>query len=170
MVPPRRRLCQETPLKETVAKETVANVTPIEVLLIDDDDKELFLTRRAFRKNATPSRIQVARNGEEGLALLRRESPFEAAQRPDLIVLDLNMPRMNGHEFLSVVKADKDLKSIPVIVMTMSQSDADMSKSYQSHANAFVSKPIELADFMTLIRALEAFWFAAARLPQHRPA
>jgi two-component system, chemotaxis family, response regulator Rcp1 len=151
-------------------KETVANVAPIELLLIDDDDKDIFLTKRAFRKSRISSQIQVARNGEEGLALLRRESPFEAANRPDLIVLDLNMPRMNGHEFLEIVKTEDDLKSIPVIVMTMSQSDADMSRCYQNHANAFMSKPIELDHFMTVIEAIEAFWFAAVRLPQHRDA
>lgn len=151
-------------------KETVPNETPIELLLIDDDDKDIFLTKRAFKKSIIPSQVQVAKNGEEGLALLRRESPFEDAARPDLILLDLNMPRMNGHEFLEIVKADDDFKSIPMIVMTMSQSETDMMKSYGHHANSFISKPIELADFMTVIKAIEDFWFAAVRLPQARDA
>lgn len=151
-------------------KETMPNVKPIELLLIDDDEKDIFLTRRAFKKGKIPSQIQVAKNGEEGLALLRREPPFETASRPDLIMLDLNMPRMNGHEFLEIIKADDDLKSIPVIVMTMSQSDVDMTKSYRNHANSFMSKPLELADFMGVIQAIEDFWFAAVRLPQHRDA
>ena len=151
-------------------KETMPNVKPIELLLIDDDEKDIFLTRRAFKKGKIPSQIQVAKNGEEGLASLRREPPFETASRPDLIMLDLNMPRMNGHEFLEIIKADDDLKSIPVIVMTMSQSDVDMTKSYRNHANSFMSKPLELADFMGVIQAIEDFWFAAVRLPQHRDA
>lgn len=151
-------------------KESVFNATPIELLLIDDDDKDIFLTKRAFKKSETPSRIQVAKDGEEGLALLRREAPFEAAARPDLILLDLNMPRMNGYEFLQIVKADDDLKSIPAIVMTMSQSDVDMMKSYENHANSFISKPLELADFMKVIQAIEDFWFDTVRLPQHRDA
>lgn len=146
------------------------NVTPIELLLVDDDDADIFLAKRAFKKSNVLSRIQTAKNGEEGIALLRREEPFAQAVRPDLILLDLNMPRMTGFEFLEIVKADDDLKSIPAIVMTNSQSDIDMTKCYQRHANAFISKPIELADFMRIIQAIEMFWYQAARLPQHRNA
>lgn len=146
------------------------NAMPIELLLIDDDDKDIFLTKRAFKKGKISSQIQVGKNGEEGLALLRREPPFETAPRPDLILLDLNMPRMNGYEFLNIVKADDDLGTIPVIVMTNSQSDVDMMKSYQNHANSFISKPIELDDFMGVIQAIEDFWFKAVKLPQQRHA
>ncbi len=151
-------------------KETIPNATPIELMLIDDDDKDIFLTRRAFKKANISSQIQIAKNGEEGLALLRREEPFQAAARPDLILLDLNMPRMTGYEFLEIVKSDDQFKSIPVIVMTNSQSDVDMIKSYENHANSFISKPIELEDFMNVIRAIEDYWFKAARLPQLRSA
>lgn len=151
-------------------KEVIPNQTPVELLLIDDDDKDIFLTKRAFKKCNLPSQIQVAKDGEEGVALLRREKPYDTATRPDLILLDLNMPRMNGYEFLEIIKADDDLKSIPVIVMTMSQSDADMTKSYHRHASSFISKPIELDDFMAVIRAIEDFWFNAVRLPQRRDA
>lgn len=147
---------------------TVANATPIELLLIDDDDKDIFLTKRAFKRSRTPNRIEVAKDGEEGLAVLRHEAPFDKVPRPDLILLDLNMPRMTGHEFLATIKNDDDLKSIPVIVMTMSQSEVDMMKSYRNHASSFISKPIELGDFMRVIQALEDFWFTAVRLPQVR--
>lgn len=150
--------------------EASPNATPINILLIDDDEREIFLTKRAFRKRSIPSEIQVAKNGEEGLDLLRKQGPFEAATSPDLILLDLNMPRMNGYEFLEAMKGDDDLLSIPVIVMTNSQSDVDMAKSYRHHANAFISKPIELDDFMKVIEAIEIFWFSSARLPQHRDA
>ncbi len=151
-------------------KEMIPNATPIELLLIDDDDKDIFLTKRAFKKASISSQIQIAKNGEEGLALLRREEPFQASARPDLILLDLNMPRMTGYEFLEIVKNDDELKSIPAIVMTNSQSDADMIKSYENHANSFISKPIELDDFMNVIRAIECYWFTAVRLPQLRSA
>ncbi len=149
-------------------KEFIPNQTPVELLLIDDDDKDIFLTKRAFKKSKTPNKIQIAKDGEEGLALLRREKPYETAARPDLILLDLNMPRMSGYELLEIIKSDDDLKSIPVIVMTMSQSDVDMMKSYRRHASSFISKPIELDDFMAVIRAIEDFWFIAVSLPQHR--
>lgn len=149
-------------------KEALPNAAPIELLLIDDDERDIFLTKRAFKKGDISSRIQVAKNGEEGLALLRQQEPFETSSRPDLILLDLNMPRMTGYEFLEIMKNDDDLASIPVVVMTNSQSDVDMVKSYQHRANAFISKPIELDDFMKVIEAIEAFWFSAARLPQCR--
>ncbi len=155
---------------ETSLKEHSSNATPVELLLIDDDEKDIFLAERAFKKGAIASRTQTAKNGEEGLALLRREPPFEDAVRPDIIFLDLNMPRMTGYEFLDIVKADIDFKSIPVIVMTNSQSDADMAKCYGNHANAFIAKPIELGDFMSAIQAVESFWFKAAKLPQTRRA
>ena len=151
-------------------KENAPNETPIELLLIDDDEKDIFLTQRAFRKCGVKSHVQVAKDGEEGVALLRGTSPFEMASRPDLIMLDLNMPRMTGYEFLDIVKTDEDLKSIPVIVMTMSQSEVDMERSYWAHANAFLSKPLELDEFTSVIHAVEAFWFKSARLPQRRGA
>lgn len=148
--------------------EAFPNTVPIELLLIDDDDRDIFLTKRAFKKNDIASQIHVAKNGEEGLASLRQEKPFEIVPRPDLILLDLNMPRMTGFEFLEVVKSDKELSLIPVIVMTNSQSDVDMRKSYRHRANAFISKPIELSDFMDVMKTIERFWFSAVRLPQQR--
>lgn len=149
-------------------KEAPANTTPIELLLIDDDDKDIFLTRRAFKKGEIACHMQIAKNGEDGVALLRQENPFKDAPRPDLVLLDLNMPRMTGYEFLNVVKQDDDLGSIPVIVMTSSQSDVDMLNSYRHRANAFISKPVDLDDFKKVISAIEMFWFSAARLPQER--
>lgn len=157
------------PISGIFLNKTAPNVTPIVLLLIDDDDSDVFLTRRALKKCATPTHVLAARDGEEALSVLRREPPHEEVPRPDLIFLDLNMPRMNGHELLDIIKADDDLKSIPVIVMTMSQSDADMMKSYQGQASSYVAKPIELEAFTKVIQAIEAYWFAAARLPQQRP-
>ena len=148
--------------------ETMPNVTPIEILLIDDDESDVFLTKRAFNKAKMLNNVQVARDGEDALAMLRREGLHKNAKRPDLILLDLNMPRMNGHEFLEIVKADDDLKSVPVIVMTMSQSEADMMRSYQSHASSYISKPIELEQFMKVMQTIQNYWFAVVKLPQQR--
>ncbi|MGI9498404.1 MAG: response regulator [Geminicoccaceae bacterium] len=144
------------------------NETPIELLLIDDDQSDIYLAQRALKQCRTPLRIQVARHGEEALSLLRREEGHSDARRPDLIFLDLNMPRMNGHEFLAEIKADDDLKSIPTIVMSMSESDVDMQESYCLQASAYISKPIELAAFGEVIRSIEDHWFTIARLPQRR--
>lgn len=112
----------------------------------------------------------MARHGEEALALLRCQGANQNAQRPDLIILDLNMPRMNGHEFLEVMKADDDLKSIPTIVMTMSRSEIDVRESYRLQASAYITKPMELDAFAQVIRSIEDHWFNAVRLPQQREA
>lgn len=144
------------------------NAKPIELLLVDDDQSDIYLAKRAFKKCKTPTQIQVARHGEEALSLLRREGSHGEARRPDLIFLDLNMPRMNGHEFLEAMKADDELKSIPIIVMSMSESDGDMLESYRLQAAAYVSKPIELEAFTDVIRSVEDYWFTVARLPQMR--
>lgn len=142
------------------------NSTPIELLLIDDDQADIYLAKRALNKCETAVAIQVARHGEEALSLLRREGSHSEARRPDLIFLDLNMPRMNGHEFLEAMKADDDLKSIPTIVMSMSEREGDMLKSYRLQASAYVSKPMELEAFAKVIRSVEEHWFQIVRLPQ----
>lgn len=149
-------------------KSDAPNRTPIELLLIDDDQADIYLAKRALGKCETSVAIQVARHGEEALALLRREGQHCDSRRPDLIFLDLNMPRMNGHEFLEIMKADDDLKSIPTIVMSMSESEMDMAKSYTLQASAYVSKPMELDAFTKVIRSVEEHWFQVVRLPQRR--
>lgn len=144
------------------------NRTPIELLLIDDDQSDVYLAKRALKKCRTAVDVQVARNGEEALSLLRQEGAHHEARRPDLIFLDLNMPRMNGHEFLKEIKADDDLKSIPTIVMSMSESHVDMQESYRLQASAYIAKPIELEAFAEVIRSVEDHWFRVTRLPQER--
>ncbi len=144
------------------------NKTPIELLLIDDDQSDIYLAKRALKKCGTPVQVQVARHGEEALSLLRREGSYKDARRPDLIFLDINMPRMNGHEFLEEIKADDDLRSIPTIIMSMSESSVDVLKSYRLQASAYVAKPIELDAFAEVIRTIEDHWFRVVRLPQER--
>lgn len=149
-------------------QDVAPNSTPIELLLIDDDQADVYLAKRAFKKCKTPVEIQVARHGEDALSLLRREGSYGDARRPDLIFLDLNMPRMNGHEFLEVMKADDDLKAIPTIVMSMSDSEIDIQMSYQRQASAYITKPVELEAFAHVIRLVEDHWFRIVRLPQQR--
>ncbi|MEZ5930461.1 MAG: response regulator [Alphaproteobacteria bacterium] len=146
----------------------MSNKTPIELLLIDDDQSDIYLAKRALRKCATPVELQVARDGEEALALLRREGTHGDARRPDLIILDLNMPRMSGHEFLEAIKADGDLRSIPIIVMSMSESQVDVQESYRLQASAYISKPLELEPFTQVMRSIEEHWFRVVRLPPRR--
>ena len=148
--------------------DALPNKTPIELLLIDDDQSDIYLAKRALKKCRTSVQVQVARHGEEALSLLRREGDHKDARRPDLIFLDINMPRMNGHEFLEQIKADDDLSSIPTIIMSMSESSVDMLKSYRLQASAYVSKPIELDAFAEVIRSIEDHWFRVVRLPQER--
>ncbi|MEM9625705.1 MAG: response regulator [Pseudomonadota bacterium] len=148
--------------------DVLPNRTPIELLLIDDDQSDVYLAKRALKKCSTEVKVQVACHGEEALSLLRREPSHEDARRPDLIFLDLNMPRMNGHEFLKEIKADDDLRSIPTIVMSMSESNVDMQESYRLQASAYIAKPIELEAFAEVIRSIESHWFRVVRLPQER--
>ena len=145
--------------------EVAPNCTPIELLVIDDDQADVYLAKRALKQCKTRVEVQVARNGEEGLALLRQEVGHEDAKRPDLIILDLNMPRMNGHEFLAAMKADQDLKSIPTIVMSMSENEDDIRKSYELQASAYIAKPVELSEFADIIRLVDDHWFQTVRLP-----
>jgi CheY-like chemotaxis protein len=148
--------------------DVAPNRTPIELLLIDDDQADIYLAKRSLKQCKTRVEIQVARNGEEGLALLRQEAGHEDSKRPDLIFLDLNMPRMNGHELLAAMKADQGLKSIPVIVMSTSENEDDIRKSYELQASAYVAKPVELDEFSDVIRLVDEHWFRTVRLPQCR--
>jgi CheY-like chemotaxis protein len=141
------------------------NSKPIEILLVEDNPGDVRLTREALTEAKVKNKIAVAPDGIEALALLRREGPHANAARPDLILLDLNLPRMNGLEVLDVIKEDPHLKRIPVVVLTTSQAEQDIVRSYNLHANAYVSKPVDLEQFIGIIRALEGFWLEIVTLP-----
>jgi CheY-like chemotaxis protein len=121
------------------------------------------LLEEALQELALPHRLHVARDGIEALALLRDEGA--AVPRPDLILLDLNLPRMDGRELLATLKSDPDFASIPLLVFTTSSSDPEVARAYAHHANAFLTKPIDLAGFLALVRAIDGFWFRSVRLP-----
>jgi len=139
--------------------------TPIEILLVEDNEDDVILTTLAFKRGKVSNNIHVAMDGVEALAFLRREGKYAAAPRPDIILLDLNLPRMNGHELLEKIKTDPLFKAIPVIILTTSKAEDDIVKTYEHHSNCFISKPVVMEDFDKVIMTLEDFWFQIVRLP-----
>ena len=141
---------------------------PIHVLLVEDSPGDVRLTREAFR-DADPSvQLHVANDGVEAMAFLNRGGPHDGAPRPDLILLDLNLPRMDGREVLALIKGNDDLKTIPTIILTTSDAEVDIAKSYRLQANCYLSKPVQLEAFDNLVKSVVDFWLVKAKLPQQR--
>ena len=138
----------------------------IEVLLVEDSPGDVRLTREAFREADVSVRLHVANDGVEAVAFLRKQGAHANAPRPDLILLDLNLPRMDGREVLTFIKEDENLTTIPTVILTTSDADADIQRSYQLRANAYLSKPVQLDDFETLVRSISDFWLTKVKLPQ----
>lgn len=139
---------------------------PLEVLLIEDDPGDELLTKEAFETYQIPHLLHVAHDGEEGLEFLYRLGSFRDAPRPDLILLDLNLPKYDGRQLLQKIKSDPDLSDIPVVVLTTSAASEDVLKSYRLHANAYVTKPVGMEEFMTAIRKIDDFFVKVVRLPR----
>ncbi len=139
---------------------------PIEVLLVEDSPGDVRLTREAFREANGSIRLHVASDGVEAMAFLRREGVHVSAPRPDLILLDLNLPRMDGREVLTRIKADDSLKTIPTVILTTSDAEVDIVKSYELQANCYLSKPVELEAFEVVVRSINDFWLNRVKLPQ----
>ena len=139
--------------------------SPIEILLVEDNAGDIRLTREALSEAKVANNLAVARDGVEALEYLRREGPHAQAARPDIILLDLNMPRMDGRELLQHIKADASLAAIPVVVLTTSKAEEDIVKSYQLHANCYITKPVDLEQFLKVVRSIEDFWLTVVRLP-----
>jgi CheY-like chemotaxis protein len=137
----------------------------IEILLVDDDAGDVRLTVEALKFAKMRANLSFARDGIEALAFLRREGKHVAAPCPDIIFLDLNMPRMDGRELLGEIKQDPDLQRIPVVVLTTSSDEEDVARSYNLHANCYVTKPVGLQEFMKVVRSIEEFWFTIVKLP-----
>jgi len=137
----------------------------IEILLVEDSPSDALMTQEAFDNSKLLNTIHVVDNGVDALAFLRREGPYTQKPRPDLILLDLNLPRMDGREVLQAVKADDDLKTIPVVVLTSSRDEEDVMKSYGLHANCYVTKPIEFDKLVEVVRSINQFWFSVVTLP-----
>jgi CheY-like chemotaxis protein len=143
----------------------LASHRPARVLLVEDNEADVRLTREALREAGDDVRLSMVADGEQALAFLRREGGFSEAPRPDLVLLDLNLPRKNGLEVLDELRADPSLAQIPVIVLTSSAARSDVEAAYARGANAFVVKPHELDVFMDLINAVRTFWLEVAQLP-----
>ena len=138
---------------------------PVEILLVEDNPPDQDLTREAFKQGRLNNNLHVVDDGEQALAFLRREGEYGNAPRPGLILLDLNLPRMDGRELLKEIKGDAVLSSIPVVVLTTSNDEADVLKSYQLHANCYLTKPVEFDNFTNVVRSLEHFWLTVVQLP-----
>jgi chemotaxis family two-component system response regulator Rcp1 len=139
---------------------------PLEVLLVEDSPGDVRLTKEAFEAANAAVHLNVASDGVEALAFLRREGIHANAPRPDLTLLDLNMPRMDGRQVLAEIKKDQKLKTLPIVILTTSESEGDIVKSYQLHANCYLCKPVQLTEFESLVRSINDFWLTRAKLPQ----
>lgn len=137
----------------------------IEVLLVEDDAGDELMTREAFEDNKIRNALHVVRDGQEALDFLYRRAPYEQAPRPDLILLDLNLPKYDGRQVLETIKTDAALASIPVVVLTTSSAEEDILRSYKLHANAYVTKPVDLDQFIAAVRQIDEFFVTVVRLP-----
>ena len=143
----------------------INKIKPVNVLLIEDNPGDIKLIRETFKENKFLAELTVITDGEEALNFLKRMGEFEYELHPDLILLDLNLPKLNGQEILSEIKQDDELKRIPVIVLTSSTEESDIYKSYNLNANCYIAKPVELDDFIKVIRSIENFWLTIVKLP-----
>lgn len=141
---------------------------PIEILLVEDNPGDARLTQEAMRAAKMRNNLTMVEDGVEAMAYLRREGRFEGAARPDLILLDLNLPRKDGREVLAEVKADPVLKFIPVVILTTSQAEEDVMRAYSLHANCYVTKPVDLDQFMRVVQTIDDFWVSVVTLPTER--
>ena len=139
---------------------------PIEILLVEDDPGDVMMTRDALKESKLLHHLNVLDNGDEAVRYLMREPPYEQAIRPDLVLLDLNLPRLDGREVLSIIKADTNLRQIPCVVLTTSESEDDIARSYDLHANAYVTKPVDFSGFTEAVRQIDEFFFTIVRLPK----
>lgn len=138
---------------------------PVELLLVEDNPGDVELTREALEEAKVRNRLNVVGDGEEAVAYLRRQGRYAGATRPDLVLLDLNLPRMDGRAVLAEIKNDPDLRRIPVVVLTTSEAEKDVLGAYELHANAYIVKPVDLDQFLGVVRSVEGFWLAVVKFP-----
>ncbi|MCO1581267.1 response regulator [Crossiella sp. SN42] len=143
-----------------------SDIRPIEVLLVEDDPGDVLMTTEAFEENKVGNRLHVVSDGVEAMAFLRREGKYADAPRPDLVLLDLNLPKMDGREVLTAIKGDPQLRRIPVVILTTSEAEEDVLRSYQLHANAYVTKPVDFEQFVKVVRQVDDFFLTVVRLPR----
>jgi len=142
------------------------NSRTIEILLVEDNPGDARLTLEAFKEGKVLNNLTVMKDGVEALAYLRREGSYASAKVPDLVLLDLNLPRMSGREVLVQIKGDERLKTIPVVVLTTSADEQDVARAYSQHANCYITKPVDLEQFLRVVHSIEDFWLTLVRLPE----
>ena len=141
------------------------NTKPVEILLVEDNEGDVGLVEEVFEEAKIRNIIHVAEDGEEAMLFLNKETPFDDAPTPDIILLDLNLPQKDGREVLEEIKTDENLKRIPVVVLTTSKAEEDIIKSYDLHANSYITKPVDFDQFIRVVRSIENFWLEVVRLP-----
>ncbi|MFQ5909526.1 MAG: response regulator [Thermoplasmata archaeon] len=142
---------------------------PIEILLVEDNPGDVRLTREAFKEAKVRNNLNVVWNGVEALAFLRRQGDYSKAPRPDLILLDLNLPKKDGRDVLAEVKKDPELKRIPIVILTTSSAEEDIIRTYDHHANCYITKPVDFERFMEIVKLVEDFWLTVVKLPPGGP-
>ncbi|MBI4826836.1 MAG: response regulator [Nitrospirae bacterium] len=140
---------------------------PIDILLVEDNPGDVRLTQEVLKEAKVRNDLHVVYDGVEALAFLRREGKYKDMPKPDIILLDLNLPKKTGHEVLAEIKSDDNLKRIPVVVLTVSKDEEDVVKSYNLYANCFINKPVDLNQFLNVVKAIENFWLTIVKLPQN---
>jgi CheY-like chemotaxis protein len=147
---------------------TAANpaTRPVELLLVEDNPGDIRLTQEALRSGQVQVNLNIARDGVEALDFLRQRAKFQSAPKPDLILLDLNLPRKNGREVLSEIKSDPELRRIPVLIMTTSRAEQDVNRAYNLNANCYITKPMDLDEFLRIVKSIEEFWLKTVTLPR----
>jgi CheY-like chemotaxis protein len=146
--------------------ERLPPLKPIRILMAEDNEMDVFLVRAAFEQGRLAVHLDVTENGVDALAYLRREGEYASAQRPDLVILDINMPRMDGLSTLGAIRADPALRSLPVVMLTTSDAETDVIRSYENFANAYIVKPVSMDNFFAVVKTFEDFWFSVVRLPR----
>jgi two-component system, chemotaxis family, response regulator Rcp1 len=141
------------------------DATPAQILLVEDSPSDIRLTQKVLTDARIANDLHVVKDGVDALAFVRREGQYADAAAPDLILLDLNLPRMDGREVLRAIKSDPNLHNIPVIVLTTSRQERDVLESYEMHANSYIAKPIDLGEFIDVVRSIEGYWLSIVRLP-----
>lgn len=145
------------------------NGRPVEILLVEDNIGDVRLTQEALAEGKVANNLAVVSDGVEALAYLRQESPYTKAVRPDIVLLDLNLPRLDGRGVLEVIKKDESLKQIPVVVLTTSQAEEDIARTYSLNVNCYIKKPVDLDQFIEVVKAIDNFWFSVVTLPPREP-
>jgi two-component system, chemotaxis family, response regulator Rcp1 len=137
---------------------------PVDILMVEDNPGDVRLTQEALKESKLRNYLALARDGEEALAYLNREGPYANVTRPDLILLDLNLPKIDGREVLAIIKADPELRRIPVVVLTTSNAEQDIVRVYDLHANCYITKPVDIDQFVKVVQSIEDFWFTIVKL------